>query len=131
MAPLLTPWAPGPEAGSTDDVVVSVTDFALARRRDMPRVVTTGLRLRMGWFAMDGAVGLWLWSLPRERRSGSISVWTGEEHLRRFVALPAHVAIMRRYRDSGTLKSTDWKAERFSGPAVLRAARGWIAGGTR
>jgi hypothetical protein len=127
-APHLAPWAPGPAAATTAGVVVSVTDFAVTRWRDVPRVASAGLRLRMGWYAMEGAVGLWLWSIPLQRRSGSISVWTGEEHLRRFVALPAHVAIMRRHRGDGSLESTDWRAERFLAQDVLGAARRWILG---
>jgi hypothetical protein len=124
--PLLAPWAPGPAATTTDDVVISVTDFAVTRWRDVPRIAMSGLRLRMGWYAMEGAVGLWLWSLPLERRSGSISVWTAEEALRRFVALPAHIAIMRRHRHDGTLRSTDWCSERFLVHDVVQAARRWI-----
>src|SRR2546422_10475094 len=111
---MCTRCAPGPDAGTSGPVAVSVTDFAMARWRHVPRVALTGLRLRMGWYAMPGAVGLWLWSLPARRRSGSISVWTGEDDLRRFVALPEHVAVMRRNRDRGHLRATTWRTERFA-----------------
>jgi hypothetical protein len=125
--PLCTPCAPGPDAGSGGPVVVSVTDFAAARWRHIPGVVLTGLRLRMGWYAMPGAIGLWLWSLPARRRSGSISVWTDEADLRRFVTLPEHVAIMRRNRDRGTVRATTWRSERFAAADVLSSAMRWIA----
>ena len=124
---LMSPWTAGPEAGSDSGVVVSVTDFAAHRRRDVPLVASTGLRLRLGWFAMPGAVGLWLWSHPLAARSGSISVWTGEEDLQRFIRLPAHVAVMRRFRDRGTVRSTSWRADAFDPSAVVAQARGWIA----
>lgn len=125
--PLISQDAPGPAASAGGGVVVSVTDFRPNRLRDTPRILATGLRLRLGWYAMPGAVGLWLWSLPLARRSGSISVWTSEDHLRGFVGLPAHVAIMRRYRDRGSLRSTSWAAERFNRAEVLERARRWIA----
>jgi hypothetical protein len=106
--------------------VVSVTDFRPHRLLDAPRVVSAGLRLRLGWYAMRGSVGLWLWSLPLARRSGSISVWTSESDLRAFVGLPKHVEIMRRYRDRGSLRSETWIAKRFAGAEILDHAREWI-----
>jgi len=126
QAPLLTPRTPGPESRADGPIVVSVTDFAVARWRDVPRVTLTGLRLRLGWYAMPGAVGLWLWSMPARRRSGSISVWTSEDDLRRFVGLPEHVAVMRRNRERGELRSTTWRAERYAPRDLLAAARTWI-----
>src|SRR3954451_13666652 len=108
---LISPWTPGPEEPADGRVVVSVTEFAPHRARDVPATVRAGLRMRRGWFAMPGAVGLRLWSHPFGPRSGSISVWTSEEELRRFIRLPAHVAIMRRFRERGTVRSVTWSAE--------------------
>lgn len=129
LGPLFTAWAPGPAeaAANSDGVIVSVTDFAAARLRDAPMIALTGMRLREGWYAMPGAVGLWLWSLPLERRSGSVSVWTSDEDLRRFVKLPAHLAIMRRFKKAGRLRSATWHAERFAATATMGRARRWIA----
>lgn len=123
------PWAPGPAAAAADGggVIVSVTDFAAAHLRDVPAIALTGMRLRQGWYAMPGAVGLWLWSLPLERRSGSVSVWTSDEDLRRFVTLPAHVAIMRRFKKVGRLRSATWRADHFVAVETNRRARRWIA----
>ncbi len=122
-------WAPGPAeaAADGDGVIVSVTDFAAVRRRDTPAIARTGIRLRQGWYAMPGAVGLWLWSLPLQRRSGSVSVWTSEENLRRFVTLPAHLAVMRRFKTMGRLRSATWQAEQFVAADTNRRARRWIA----
>jgi hypothetical protein len=125
--PLTMPWARGPEAGTDDAVLVSVTDFAVHRVRDVPGIAVAGLRLRSGWYGMEGAVVLSLWSLPLERRSGSISVWRGEDDLRRFIRLPAHVEIMRRYRDRGSLRADTWRVERFISRTVTEQARRWIA----
>jgi hypothetical protein len=126
VRPFLTPWAPGPVAPATGSVVVSVTDFASRRRRDLPGVALVGLRLRMGWYAMPGAVGLWLWTLPLQARSGSISVWTSEDDLRRFVSLPLHVEVMRHNVSRGTVRATSWTADEFVRSDLLARARQWI-----
>jgi hypothetical protein len=110
---------------------VSVTEFKADRFRDLPGIWLTGLRLQMGWWAMPGAVGLWLWSLPTSARGGSVSVWTSEDDLRRFVGLPKHVDVMRRNRNRGTVKSTTWTADQFDRSDVLQRAREWIASPTR
>jgi len=128
IRPLLAPWASGPADGLDGDVVVSVTDFAAHRLRDVPGIWRTGLRLRMGWYAMPGAVGLYLWSLPLSARNGSISVWAGEDELRRFVGLPLHVDVMRRYRKRGSIRSATWTAEKFVRTEVLEHGRQWIVG---
>jgi hypothetical protein len=94
-------------------VVVSLTDFAVFRARDLPRVWRTGMRLRRSWPQMQGAVGLWLWSLPLQQRGGSISVWLSEDDLQRFVRWPVHLAIMRENRDTGRLRAATWHAKRF------------------
>lgn len=80
------PWAPGPVDAGDGPVVVSVTDYVPRAARHFPEVVLQGLRLRQGWFAMAGAVGLLLHSRPLLRRSGSLSFWTGEEALERQAA---------------------------------------------
>jgi hypothetical protein len=126
--PLLTPWMPGPHAPVGAPVVVSVTEFLAHRRRELPAVAASGLRMRMGWYAMPGAVGLWLWSLPATARGGSISVWATEADLERFVALPHHIDIMQRYGTRGTVRSTMWRADTFDRDVVIERARSWIIG---
>ncbi|MDX6650291.1 MAG: hypothetical protein QOJ97_2242 [Solirubrobacteraceae bacterium] len=108
------PWKPGPDAGWDGPVYVSVTDFAVDRARDLPAVWTAGLRLRRAWPRMQGAVGLWLWAIPTQRRGGSVSVWRSEEDLMRFVRSPVHVAIMRANRDKGSLRSENWESPCFA-----------------
>jgi hypothetical protein len=115
-------WREGPAAGHDGPVVVSLTDFTAARARDLPAIYLAGLRLREGWYAMPGAVGLWLWGQPLARRGGSLTVWTSKDHLRSFVSLPAHVAIMRHYRSRGTIESDTWEAQRFSAAAIRETA---------
>jgi len=126
-APLLMPWMPGPVDPRDAPVVVSVTEFAAHHRRELPGVAVKGVRMRMGWYAMAGAVGMWLWMMPAARCGGSISVWETEEDLERFITLPHHVEIMRRYGDRGTVRSTTWAVDRFDRAAILDRARTWIA----
>ncbi|HTK63087.1 MAG TPA: hypothetical protein VL595_11945 [Pseudonocardia sp.] len=126
MPPLVIPWTDGPVSGAGRPAVVSVTDFTLNRWTYYPVVARTGLRLRMGWYAMPGAVGLWLWTLPLTTRTGSISVWTDSEALREFVGLPLHVEVMRRSRDRGTVRSTTWSVDEFDATEQRERACRWI-----
>jgi len=124
---LMTSWTAGPEAAADRGVVVSVTEFSPHRRRDVPLVTSAGLRLRLGWFAMPGAVALRLWSDPLTAHSGSISVWTSEADLQRFIRLPAHIAVMQRFRDRCTVRGTTWRAPAFDPSSAVAKARGWLA----
>jgi hypothetical protein len=127
VAPFLTPWMPGPVDPRDGPVVVSVTEYSAHHRRVLPGLAVNGLRMRMGWYAMSGAVGMWLWMRPAAGCSGSVSVWASEEDLERFVGLPHHVDIMRRYRDRGTVRSTTWTVEQFDRGLILDRALAWLA----
>jgi hypothetical protein len=50
-------------------------------------------------------------------------VWESEADLRRFVTLPAHLAIMRKYRALGTLKAATWQMDHFTPSSTQAAAR--------
>jgi hypothetical protein len=125
--PILTRWTPGPVDPRDAPVVVSVTEFSAHQRRALPGVAVRGLRMRLGWYAMPGAVGMWLWMAPIAGRGGSISVWASEDDLERFVALPHHIGIMQRYGHRGTVRSVTWTADRFDRATILDRARMWIA----
>lgn len=119
----------GPHQPGDGPVVVSVTEYSAVQRRTLPGVAANGMRMRMGWYAMPGAVGLWLWTLPATKRGGSISVWADEAALERFVNLPHHVDIMRRYGSRGSVRSTTWHSDTFEPEVVVARARAWIATG--
>ncbi|TDD66253.1 hypothetical protein [Actinomadura rubrisoli] len=108
---LRTSWRRGP-AKSRGPILVSVTDFT-GTARDLPRIYRAGLELRRAWPDLEGAVGLWLWTRPLQRRSGSVSIWTTEADLHRFVAWPPHVAIMRRFRHRGRIRAHTWEVDHF------------------
>lgn len=119
---LWLPWRSGPVSADGQPALMSLTDFRAHRLRDLPGVYLAGLRLREGWYAMPGALGLWLWGEPLEGRGGSLSVWESEADLRRFVALPVHLAIMRRYRTRGSVESSSWRTESFDAVAARAEA---------
>ncbi|MBE1491186.1 hypothetical protein H4W31_006824 [Plantactinospora soyae] len=125
---LRSAWAPGPSTGSDGPMLVSVTDFQADRLRDLPGIFRAGLRLRRAWPQLAGAVGMWLWAEPLERRCGSVSIWQDEEALRGFVAWPEHVRIMRRYRSRGQIRATSWLAARSDPAAIWAQARPYLSG---
>ena len=109
-------WKPGPAAEAGGPLLVSFTEFTFERFRDLPGIALAGTRLRRKLATLDGAVGVSLYMHPLARRGGSVSVWRSEADLRRFVALPYHVKIMRRYRARGGLRSASWESADFSLP---------------
>jgi dimethylaniline monooxygenase (N-oxide forming) len=125
---LRIPWKAGPGRAAHGPVFISVTELALDRWRDLPRAYLAGLRLRRRWPGMQGAVGLWLWARPLARRAGSVSVWKSEEDLSRFLRSPVHVAIVRRYRRAGTVRSCAWRADRFDPTSAWRRAAHYLNG---
>jgi len=120
-------WTRGPaEVGGS--VLVSVTDFHLQHTGDLLRVYLAGLRLSRAWGSMSGAVGMWLWTKPLCKRSGSVSVWRSEEDLCRFVRWPRHLELMRAYRDAGELTSTTWREARFEATGIWARAAAQLSG---
>ncbi|HTD57978.1 MAG TPA: hypothetical protein VK672_03705 [Solirubrobacteraceae bacterium] len=103
-------------------MLVSVTDFRLNAAQDLPGAYRAAMRLRRAWPELEGAIGMWLWAKPLQKRSGSVSVWQREEDLSRFVRWPVHVAIMRKYREAGEMTSTSWHSERFAAAQTWQEA---------
>ncbi|MBC6463927.1 hypothetical protein HKK74_00215 [Actinomadura alba] len=128
---LRSPWRAGPAAQADGPVLVSVTDFTARRLLDLPGIARAGYRLRRDWPELEGAVGMWLWTSPLERRTGSVSVWTDEKALRGFVKSPLHVDIMRKYRRRGSIRAMTWPAERSDLAEVWRASRRRLMADTR
>ncbi|MCF2527548.1 hypothetical protein [Yinghuangia soli] len=128
MAILRTGWQAGAAAADAGDVLVSVTDFTAQRHTALPGIARAGFRLRRVWPELDGAVGVWLWTLPAARRAGSVAVWRDARAMHGFVGLPEHVAIMRRYRSRGSARTANW-ADTWAGGTDPAAdlARIWQA----
>ena len=128
VPPMWMRWEPGPVENPHGPVVVSFTEYVPHSWATYHRFVRDGMRLAKGWYAMEGAVGLYLYGQPLRKRGGSVSVWTSEEELRRFIALPRHVQIMRQYRTLGVIRAVTWTQDRFDPSAVKRAALDWLSG---
>jgi hypothetical protein len=120
-------WISGTASEHTGQALLAVTSFQVDHVARLPAVMTTGMRLGRLWPELPGAVGTWLWAIPRSRRVGSVSVWLSELDLRRFVGHPVHRAVIRRYRNRGTLTSVSW-AGTYTDPATAwRASRAELA----
>lgn len=121
----------GPDPLTEGPVVVSLTEFTARRFQDLPWIALDGIRLSHGWWAMPGAIGVMLYVDPVRRRGGSLSVWASDEALRRFISLPRHVAIMRRYRGRVSVRAARWTTERFSAAAVWEEREARLAAAPR
>jgi len=117
-----TRWKRGPAAGAAGPLLISLTAFVPDTLRDVPGIYRAAERLRAQACAeLDGAVGLTTYWQPLRRRVGSLSVWTDEAALRRFVALPYHREIMRRYRSRGYVLDARWQADAFKLAPAFRS----------
>ncbi|MCW2993231.1 MAG: hypothetical protein JWQ18_726 [Conexibacter sp.] len=119
---------PGPLPHSDGPVLVSLTELTARRARDLPGIARAGLALTRGWWALPGAIGVTLYLDPMDKVGGSLSTWASEEDLRRFVALPRHVAIMRAHRGRVRVRAATWTAERFRVAEVLAEREAWLPG---
>src|ERR1700689_2042443 len=130
-----TDWLPGPSDGIQFPVVLSFNDFHSKSDEDWQQIAELGMKLAESWPIMRGAVGLWLWGKPDERRGGSLSIWESKADLHRFIRWPIHVAIMKNWRGRIRVQSASWDDERFvpaqawlRAEAHMRAPRDMSAG---
>ncbi len=126
--PLWLPWVDGPHESPSGPVFVSLTEFNASAWLDLPAMTWTALALRSGWYGLPGAVGMHLWADPLRRCVGSLTVWTEESALRRWVGLPRHVEVMRRYRPRGAARTTSWTCPAFDRAAILAEAKACLSG---
>ena len=117
------PWKQGSVRASPATVLVSATRTEFRHRRDLLRAVVAGSTLRRAWPRTEGAIGIWVAVEPVHRRSWTLTAWSTERDLRRFVHSPQHRAITRRYRELVTVSSTTWCANPFTLPEALEEAR--------
>jgi hypothetical protein len=120
-----TSWRRGRAAETAGPFLVSYTEFTPDTLRDLPAIYRAARRLRREIEELEGAVGVTVyWQLFRWR-GGSVSAWTDEAALRRFVSLPFHLETMRAYRPRGSLRAIDWSADSLElGTAFRQGQRG-------
>ncbi|MWA14257.1 hypothetical protein [Streptomyces sp. BA2] len=123
-----TPWQAGPEAHAPGQLLVSLMEFTAHRHTQTVPITLSGLRLRRSWPKTPGAVGMWLWIDPWRKRSGSVSVWTGERPLHAFVGRPDHLRTVRAHRDRGAMRATTWTTGPFDPHAAWAAASALLTG---
>jgi hypothetical protein len=127
--PVWLPWIAGPHEETAGAVLVSLTEFRADAWRYFPGMGWIALGLRSGWYGLPGAVGLYLWADVPRLCVGSLSVWTDEADLQRWIGLPRHVHVMRRYRPRGKARSTQWTCETFDRTVILAEAKRRLACG--
>jgi hypothetical protein len=114
-------WKAGPAADAPGPFLFSFTQFTPHRVRDLPAIWLAAERLSGELVEIEGACGVLVYFRPGRRSVGSLSAWTGEAALARFVSLPYHREIMRRYRPRGLpLRSAKWWAEELRVDSALR-----------
>ncbi|MEU6672807.1 hypothetical protein [Streptomyces sp. NPDC046925] len=125
-----SPWQAGPEAHTEGPALVSVTEFTADRHSQTVPIALAGLRLRRSWPQTPGAVGMWLWADPWHKRSGSVSLWTGERALYAFVGRPDHIRIVRAHKNRGTARATSWTTDRLDPAAAWATAHALLSDST-
>jgi hypothetical protein len=107
------PWRTGSAPGSAR-VFLSATRFTYRSLRSMPAVFAHGLQLRAQWPMVDGAIGMRIAASLRDRTTYTLTVWSSEQDLDRWLVSPYHARLMREFRDR--LESScavSWTAETF------------------
>ena len=88
----------GPDRGRTGaPTTVQASVLRLHRLRDVPAFMTAALRLRSAFAESPGAIEMSLRAAPLRRTFWTLSHWRSDADVRRFVAHPAHVELMRRF----------------------------------
>jgi hypothetical protein len=104
-------------------VFVSATRFTYRRLSHMPFVFCHGLLLRRQWDRVDGAIGMFTGASLPERTTYTVSAWTTEADLHRWMGSRYHVRLMKDYR--GYLESSravSWLEKAFDPNAAWREA---------
>jgi hypothetical protein len=97
-----------------------MNDYLIHRFRDVPRVARAGYGLAAYWPQVEGALGLWVAAFRGGFRQVSISIWRSSDDLNRFAQSPAHLRIVREFKDAGVLYTNAWTAERLDRDVIWR-----------
>ena len=123
-----TTWQAGPAAASPGPFFISYTEFTPHHAADVVGIYLAARRLMAECAALEGAVGLTTYWRLRQWKGGSLSVWESPEALRSFVGLPFHIEIMRKYRERGRVRSTEWWSQSFDLAQGLADGQRAVAG---
>lgn len=107
-------WKTGPAAGAQGPFMISVTQYTPGHLSDVLDIWRASEALGDELVEIDGAVGVMTYAQPGRRHVGSISIWTDDKGLGKFIRLPYHVEIMNKYRPRGLpIRSAKWWADDF------------------
>ena len=89
----------GPDRDRTGAATtVQASVLRLRRFRDVPAFMSAALRLQSAFADSPGAIEMSLRAAPLRRTFWTLSHWRSDADLRGFVAHPAHLDVMRRFR---------------------------------
>ena len=120
------PWTTTDERADerADEVVVLASRLQLRRVRDVPGFLRAALAIRRQVLRSPGAVGVSLLAQPAHRTFWTLSAWTDEEAIGRFVGELPHRATMSRYHDRlAGAEFTTWTTEAATLPGARSNAR--------
>ena len=110
-------WTSGTASEHAGLALTAVTSFHVDHFVRLPAVMTTGMRLGRLWPELPRAVGTRLWAIP-QRQAGRVGVGVAQRtrpaSVRRHLQ---HRAVIRRYRNRGTLTSVSWACT-YTDPAT-------------
>ncbi|MEV6428138.1 hypothetical protein [Nocardia sp. NPDC051463] len=107
-------WKSGTAARAGGPFMISMTQYTTTRATDIPAIWRASERLGDQLAMIDGAVGVLTYFRPARRQVGSLSIWADDRGLAKFMGLPYHVEIMRKYRPRGLpIRSAKWWTEEF------------------
>ena len=126
------PWTVAQPASPDTDVVVLASRLRLRSLRHVPGLLRHALKIRRQVRRSSGALGVSLIAQPFARTFWTLSAWTGDDAISRFVGEEPHRSTMTRYHDR--LEHADfitWSAAVASLPAARSGAEDLWAEGRR
>jgi hypothetical protein len=126
------PWTTTDEAHG-DDVVVLASRLHLSRLRDVPGFLRAALGIRRQVLGSAGAVGVSLLAQPATRTFWTLSAWTDDDAISRFVGEQPHRDVMAKYHERlEDAQFTTWSTSASALPAARSNARDlWTEGRAR
>ncbi|MFQ6392818.1 hypothetical protein ACLMAJ_05155 [Nocardia sp. KC 131] len=105
--------------------MISMTQYTTSQVTDIPAIWRASERLGDQLAQIDGAVGVLTYIRPARRQVGSLSIWADDRGLAKFMGLPYHVEIMKKYRPRGLpIRSAKWWSDEFGiGAAMMESMR--------
>ena len=94
------PWTTIAAPPETGEVLVLASRLRLRHLHQVPGFMRRALRVHAATKEADGAIGASLLAQPAAKTFWTLSVWTDEAAMRRFVGHPVHRDVMRRYQGS-------------------------------